>query len=262
MKASLKRIVSSTGFKRSKLYFYVQYMRQIRSLKQNLNHPVHGKLLQELDREGIVIIPDFFSAADCEKLLADVDQVFDSIKAGTFDGEFQYNHEQLIRISQTNDKIPSTNQFYKHPLFDEIAKAYIDPSAHLYRIEAELRDNVNEIQQADTYHFDDWRVRFKFFLYLTDVEIENAPFTYLTRTHKLFKGRRKKDLEYERDGEHGAYGHFHPQEIRELRRHLECKELVCTGKAGTLIIADFRGLHKGTPLKAGRRVLLNATYGI
>ena len=33
-------------------------------------------------------------------------------------------------------------------------------------------------------------------------------------------------------------------------------------EAGTLIFADFRGIHQGTPLKAGKRVLLNNTFGI
>ncbi len=262
MKKVIRNLVEATGFKRSKWYFRIQYARQVKSLKQNLEHPQHGKILKELDREGIVVIPDFFPKEECDRMLAELDGYFNKVKDGTFEGSYQYNHEQLIRISFVDEWAKETHPFFKHPWFDEIAKAYIDPRAFSYRREAELRDNVNEIQQADTYHFDDWRVRFKFFLYLTDVEMENAPFTFLTRTHKMFKGRRKKDIEYERDGENGAYGHFHPQEVRELRRHLECEEIVCTGKAGTLIIADFRGLHKGTPLKAGRRVLLNSTYGI
>ncbi len=262
MKNRIGDWLRKSWFRRTKLYFFIQYQRQIKSLHPNLKADGIVDILSTIDKQGIVVIPDFFSKEECDKMLFDLDEVFASIKACTYKGEFQYNHEQLIRIGSTGEAIPSTNQFYTHPLFDKIAKAYIDPRAYVYRTEAELRDNVNEIQQADTYHFDDWRQRFKFFLYLTDVGPENAPFTYLTRTHKSFKGRHKKDFEFERDGETGAYGHFHPQEVRELRSHLECEELVCTGKAGTLIIADFRGLHKGTPLKAGRRVLLNATYGI
>jgi hypothetical protein len=262
MKELLRKLVNATGFDKSKLYFFIQYNRQIRSLKPDLNHPEHREVLEELDREGIAVIPGFFSKEDCDRILAELDGIYDQVKAGTFGGKFQYNHEKLIRTIETDTVAETTKQFFQHPVLDQIAKAYIDPKAYAYRRESELRDTVNEVQQADTYHFDDWRMRFKFFLYLTDVEQENAPFTYLTRTHKSFKGRRKKDLEYERDGETGAYGHFHPQEVREVRRHLDCAEKVCIAKAGTLIIADFRGLHKGTPLKSGRRVLLNATYGI
>jgi hypothetical protein len=240
MKELLRKLVTATGFKKSKLYFYIQYMLQVKSLKPDLQHPQHRDVLEELEREGIAIVPGFFAKEDCDRILSELDGIYDAIKAGTFGGKYQYNHEKLIRTIETDTVAETTKQFFQHPVLDEIAKAYIDPRAYSYRRESEL----------------------KFFLYLTDVEKENAPFTYLTRTHKQFKGRRKKDLEYERDGETGAYGHFHPQEVRELRRHLECEEKVCIAKAGTLIIADFRGLHKGTPLKAGRRVLLNATYGI
>ena len=196
MKKVIRNLVEATGFKRSKWYFRIQYARQVKSLKQNLEHPQHGKILKELDREGIVVIPDFFPKEECDRMLAELDGYFNKVKDGTFEGSYQYNHEQLIRISFVDEWAKETHPFFKHPWFDEIAKAYIDPRAFSYRREAELRDNVNEIQQADTYHFDDWRVRFKFFLYLTDVEMENAPFTFLTRTHKMFKGRRKKDIEY------------------------------------------------------------------
>ncbi|TNE54222.1 MAG: hypothetical protein EP338_08645 [Bacteroidetes bacterium] len=262
MRAFFQSIIKR--FKRTRLYYEIQRSRQIKSLKQNLDHPnpEYRKILQTVDKDGICIVENFMPKEECDRLIKDLDVAFNQIKEGTFDGMHQYNHEKLIRIGDLNDYVESTNIFFHNPMFDEIAKAYVDPKAYSYRREAELRDNVNEFQQADIPHIDDWRLRFKFFLYLTDVGPENAPFVYYKGTHKDEPWKYRKNFEYERDGQDGAYGHYHPQEMRALSKKIKLEPTVCTGKAGTLIIGDFRGIHNGSPLKAGRRILLNSTYGI
>lgn len=263
MKNFIKKNIEKIGFKKTKLYYLIQRQRQIKSLKPNLSHTKYKDILEELDREGMVIIPNFETPEKCNEYIKDLNKAFDEIKAGNFKGKFQYNEDLLIRIQETDKEVESTKEFFDNPFFDELAKAYIDPRAYSYRREAELRDNTKiNFQQGDIYHFDDWRMRFKYFLYLTDVDENNAPFVYVKRTHKDFYWKRKKNFEYERDGMSGAYGHYHPQEIRALKKIISFDEHICTGKAGTLIIADFRGLHCGTPLKDGRRILLNSTYGI
>lgn len=262
MKSLISKLINALGIKRSRLYYEIQRYRQVKSLRPNLRHPKYVEILGKLDRDGIYILPDFMPKEQCDELLKDLDVAFNEVKNGTFKGPYQYDESKLIRIGDLSEHVLSTRLFFDNPMFDEIAKAYIDPRAYSYRREAELRDNVQTFQQADIPHFDDWRMRFKFFLYLTDVGSENAPFTYYTNTHKDEPWKHKKNFEYERDGEFGAYGHFHPQEMLFLKTNRKIEEIVCTGKAGTLIIADFRGIHRGSTLKSGRRVLLNSTYGI
>lgn len=263
MNILVNKLINKFGFKKSKLYYQIQRFRQINSLKPNLNHPKYKDILKELDTEGIVIIPDFISFDVCQGLVNDIERGFKDVKEGHYKGKFQYDEAKLIRLQDVDQMFESTKVFFENPFFDDLAKAYIDPRAHSYRREAELRDN-NEInfQQGDIYHFDDWRVRFKYFLYLTDVNENNAPFVFVKNTHKNYSWKKKKNFEYESAGDTGSYGHYHPQEIRALKKIIPFEEVVCTGKAGTLIIADFRGLHKGTPLKYDRRILLNSTYGI
>jgi hypothetical protein len=133
-----------------------------------------------------------------------------------------------------------------------------------YRHELEYRYGLSHagIRQTDLYHFDNWRPICKAFLYLTDVTEDNAPFAYLKGTHRLAPWRRRHDLAYDVQGPSGRFGHFFPQEVQDLRQRFGWDELVCTGAAGTLIIADFRGLHRGTPMRSGRRVLLNNTFDL
>lgn len=262
MKSGLSKIADTLGIKKTRLYYEIQRFRQIKSLRPNLRNPKYGEILSKLDHDGIHIIPDFMPKEQCDALIVDLDEAFNAVKNGSYTGPHQYDDSKLIRLGDVSEHVPSTRIFFDNPMFDEIAKAYIDPRAYSYRREAELRDNLKTFQQADIPHFDDWRMRFKFFLYLTDVGPENAPFTYYTNTHKDEAWKHKKNFEYERDGEFGAYGHFHPQEMIALKAKRHVEEIVCTGKAGTLIIADFRGLHRGSMLKSGRRILLNSTYGI
>jgi hypothetical protein len=115
---------------------------------------------------------------------------------------------------------------------------------------------------ADLFHFDNWRPICKAFLYLTDVGEENAPFVYLKGSHQRGRWRHKFEREYDADGPTGRFGHFFPQEMRQLRASHAWAEEVCTAPAGTLILADFRGLHRGTPMVSGRRVLLNNTFDL
>ena len=60
----------------------------------------------------------------------------------------------------------------------------------------------------------------------------------------------------------GRYGLFFPLEWNTIAAKKGFRKVVCTGKAGTLIFGDFRGVHHGQPHEKGRRVLLNNTFGI
>ncbi|OJJ19298.1 hypothetical protein BKI52_21020 [marine bacterium AO1-C] len=102
-------------------------------------------------------------------------------------------------------------------------------------------------EAAQMYHFDLDRIKFlKFFFYLTDVESETGPFCYVKNSH-----------------------HRLPKPIREDRRLTdeEVKQyfpadhiLELTGKKGTIMAVDTRGLHKGKPLLKGERLIFQLEY--
>lgn len=100
---------------------------------------------------------------------------------------------------------------------------------------------------AQLFHFDMNHVRFvKFFFYLTDVGEDNGPHAYLRRSHRR----------------------LHPS-LREDRRFSDAEVFAChdegdllriTGAAGTMFAADTRGLHKGTRLERGDRLVLEFQF--
>ena len=100
---------------------------------------------------------------------------------------------------------------------------------------------------AQLFHFDMNHVRFvKFFFYLTDVGEDNGPHAYLRRSHRRLH-----------------------RSLREDRRFIDAEVFACydegdllriTGAAGTMFAADTRGLHKGTRLLRGDRLVLEFQF--
>lgn len=64
------------------------------------------------------------------------------------------------------------------------------------------------------------------------------------------------EYDYYRYGKSGKFGYFSKEEIISLEDRKILHEKVITGKAGTLILVDTRGLHSDTPLIDGPRVML------
>lgn len=102
-------------------------------------------------------------------------------------------------------------------------------------------------EAAQEYHYDMDRIKFlKIFIYLTDVDTDTGPHCYVKNSHirkpksLLFDGR-KTDSE--------IYLHY---------LQSDCKELC--GKAGTIILADTRGFHKGKPLLKKHRLIFQMEF--
>jgi hypothetical protein len=102
---------------------------------------------------------------------------------------------------------------------------------------------------AQLYHQDKEFTKFlKVFIYLDDVGSENGPHCYVASSHKdeLFRfgipfSTRVDDAEIER-----LYGRDRMHEI--------------TGPAGTTVFGDTSCAHKGEPVRAGHRVILQLEY--
>lgn len=251
--------------KRNRIYYQLQRFRQYRPCKVDYSLTEQHNVLDVLVKDGIIVMNDYLPKETCETIIKELQSTSSQILAGNYTGNYSKGqlHRKAFRIADV-DQISDTAQeyFFNDSMIEEIAKAYVSKDTFSYRKEADYKLEAGHLLQADLPHFDDWRHRFKAFLYLTDVEEGNAPFVYYKGSHEQHKWKYKYHLEYEMNGETGRYGHFFLQEMKSIQEKRKYEELVCTGKAGTLILADFRGIHKGTTLKDGQRVLLNNTFGI
>lgn len=100
---------------------------------------------------------------------------------------------------------------------------------------------------AQRYHFDLDRLRFvKLFFYLTDVGPENGPHCFVEGSHRRLAREIRREGRYDDDVIEAAYS---PAAIKEI-----------CGPAGTMLLVDTSGIHKGKPCLSDKRLLLQFEY--
>lgn len=214
-----------------------------------------------LQRDGVIAIPGFFDRETVARMASEVEPVLEQLRTGTFTGKNRTLREErygVYRLWDIETICPSTRALFDHAGIESLARAYIAPNAHSYQRMGELRPDPKRVSIADHPHIDDWKMRFKSFLYLTDVGPEQAPFTYFLGSHRDAPWRRTVEARYFRTGSNGGY-------LTEAERQTVpqmYEEKVFTAAAGTLILADLRGLHRGTPLISGKRITLVNYFGV
>ena len=118
---------------------------------------------------------------------------------------------------------------------------------------------------SDGYHVDEvFFHKFKAFLYLNDVDEKTAPFEFIEGSHRdrnWLNPYKSKILQYDflkQDKKQGRGNFFSYETVNKIIKNNNFKRNVVTGKAGTLIFFDSKGIHKATtPIKKGRNILAN-----
>jgi hypothetical protein len=153
------------------------------------------------------------------------------------------------RFHHVDREVEGLREFRHDPfILDTIAAA---AGISFHSVMMIFQHNTQTNEHTRYYHVDAFEREFKSFLYLDDVDEGNGPFAYLPGTHKKHLTRiRKQVVGNERDNDTS----FYPEEIG---MGLESETRIC-GSAGTLILANVRGLHRGTPQEErSRSVLVN-----
>jgi len=251
--------------KNNRAFYELQRRRGFRDVRLRPELTKRKDLLEQLADKGVVVVPDYFPRTEVDGMLKAAEETIEKARRAEL-GDAAYSGEEqgfMWRVKDADEMVPETSPFFEDETIASVFRAYVSPRIAEFRHEIDYRFGVGEVGQADLFHFDNWRPLCKAFLYLVDVGEKNAPFAYLTGSHRQAKWRRPHEIAFDVHGRKGRFGHLFPQEVRELRKeHPDWEERVCTGGAGTLILADLRGLHRGTPLQEGRRVLLNNTFDL
>jgi hypothetical protein len=102
---------------------------------------------------------------------------------------------------------------------------------------------------AQLYHFDLDRIKWiKAFVYLSDVGLNNGPHAYVKGSHLNV------------DKKIGRDGRYTDEEVFSIYPRED--EVVFTRPAGTVILEDTLGLHKGVPATEGHRFIFEFEYSI
>jgi hypothetical protein len=111
--------------------------------------------------------------------------------------------------------------------------------------------NQPQINSAQLFHFDMDRFKWiKFFIFLTEVTLDNGPHVFIRKSHRTQGiSRHLLAAGYSRHSDEAILSHYPPEDIKTF--------LV---PAGTIVAEDTRGLHKGTHLVKGDRLMLQLQF--
>ena len=149
---------------------------------------------------------------------------------------------------------PDVQRLMVDPSLVAVAQAYIGANPVLD--EVNMWWTTSSAGKADSaaaqlYHFDMDRICWlKVFVYLTDVSDDNGPHNFVAGSHRtgaippalLNKG-------YARLTDAEVSGAFGAEKMKSF-----------TGPRGTILLEDTRGLHKGTPARAGDRLMFELEF--
>lgn len=228
-----------------------------------------ARVLSDLDRDGIAItsVEEILEDRSIfNDLVADVDAMLEKRSEELADLKSRALSTDEIGEKTFNvELLGSTVEFDPDSVYARFAldDALLDIANAYFRMIVKLRYyNVwytfatdTEPRESQLWHFDrEDKYILKAFVYLRDVEEGGGPFTYVPGTHP--KGSRRDKL---------------PEYFLEknVRRSTDEQMAVAvpkshwvrgTGKKGTIIFADTRGMHKGGEARTSDRLMYTCMY--
>lgn len=165
----------------------------------------------------------------------------------------------LLQINNYNEVVDFKNPFIRlalEPNILSIVNGYLGMFSKFHYYSLAVATPVPEgiiPLKSQRWHrdFED-KILCKMFIYLSDVDQDSGPFMYIRKSNygriwsHVFPPKPAK----------GSY----PDMNEVLQKIPQQEMLECHGKAGTVIFADTRGLHRGGYAKKNKRIMFTAEY--
>ncbi|MEM8943665.1 MAG: phytanoyl-CoA dioxygenase family protein [Planctomycetota bacterium] len=214
----------------------------------------HDAVISNLRRDGFTVLGKLFDATTVARIL-------DSVK-GLKAYDYLVDKDKLFNVDQLPDGV-RTAMFRREDLaeVDEITKIANDPKllsvVQDYLGAAPLLSNIlmwwsypaGSAIGPQHFHRDVDDFRFlKLFVYLTDVDENRGPHVCVKTSHTDSDAGMRELRRYQDDEIFGRYGNDAVTTI--------------VGTAGTALLSDSFGFHKGTPPSTGTRLLLQFQWSL
>jgi hypothetical protein len=221
------------------------------------------RIAQQLSENGVVVATTdqflttegrqaFVRAAELVLNISRSLEIQSIINQGSSDDKKDY----IVRLVAANHEHAAESALLRMALDQkllQIVSSYLGMWPRLHAIGAWLNfPTPDEAKQSQLWHRDpeDFRL-VKAFIYLEDVDSDHGPFCYIPKTHPFG----------ERAAVNPSVGHRKRITDEEMQAAIPAQDwLDCTGPAGTMILADTVGFHRGGKPKVGHRILITFTY--
>ena len=202
------------------------------------------KTYDQLKTDGFVVIPNFIDNIKCHELIKAFESKLNVDKTWK---DVEGSDSRIFGIDRVDS---SFVDLFENASLKSIYKKYIDRFNRFHFVMANKVCFKNDnIGSGGGWHRDVInRRQLKFIMYLNDVDENNGCFQYIKYSHTIPEKWKVNRLISRGQNE----VRYTEEEIDSIiNKGYQCIDL--TGKAGTLIIADTSGIHRGSPLKVGKR---------
>ncbi|MGA4604084.1 phytanoyl-CoA dioxygenase family protein [Pseudoalteromonas maricaloris] len=217
----------------------------------SLLHPLKKvKNQRSLYNDGFLVLENFFSPEQCNELI----QLFDDLEQSC---AITYGSDRRIfgldLVSDIHRDLVGKNK-----KAHEIGTSYIGSDLELVTtLGGKVKRDPDNLGSGGGWHRDSFLSQFKMIVYLTDVDEDNGPFQYVNGSN-LLRGK-LKDASY-RDKGDIRNPRYEDEYVRMLVGKKGFDLTTFTGKAGTAILCDTSGIHRGMPVVNGTRYAVTNYY--
>lgn len=237
----------------SKSALYLSYYRL-----QNLLHqkaPSFDEMLKahqaEVHQKGYVVIEGYLDEALCAQIREEIDQIIEAHPATVWADKEGADH-RIFGAERVSDAIRT--HFYENEFLRQAIEGFYRAPTDFYLSMANrISAREENLGSGGGWHRDSVHSKqFKSIIYLNDVSEQGGPFQYLAGTQdydSIYKTINQAGIGF-------AQNRFSEEEIETIA-HLGDYQLVdLTAPAGSLILTDTFGIHRGRPIEAGTRYAL------
>ncbi|SNS56325.1 Phytanoyl-CoA dioxygenase (PhyH) [Ekhidna lutea] len=205
-------------------------------------------IVAEIETNGYFIIEDFLTKEECRQLANEIDSLLIKFDKSAWKDEYNSDH-RLYAADRKSNKIAG---FFTDERIDAVAKNYMKSDLVGFTLGAKLTAKPENPGSGGGWHRDALKKQIKAIIYLTDVDQDHGPFEYFVGSHKY-------------DNKIGNFimnelKHHTRYTVEEIAGIASENHKVLTGKAGTLILVDTSGIHRGAPIQKGERYALTNYY--
>jgi hypothetical protein len=220
------------------------------------SHPDDANLAT-LVADGILVLPEYHDRNLIRSLHDRLLPTMERVRQGQADPAWNtlvYKEDGIYRLQDLGTTLPEASAVLADAYLASLATDYLGGMIRATRDYVDYKPDLVH-DHTTQLHMDSWQSQVKIFTLLCDVDEARAPLAYWAGSHRDGPWRRRFDHFFWTGDELGVAGMVPAYVLRRLAEEDDrVREIIVTGKAGTVIIADTRGVHRASDLREGYRL--------
>jgi hypothetical protein len=210
--------------------------------------------LEQLYSRGFAVVERYWSAEKCAAAVAEIEHALASDTPCRRWVDERASDHRLYWAERAGGELA---RFSRDTFIRRVRQYYAGVSGgESLLLAARLRHVRDNAGSGGGWHRDSPHTsQFKALMYLSDVTLETGPFEYLDGSHRMWSSLR---LTIEGGTRPNQYRFTDDEVQRLLVAGARCTTF--TGAAGTMLLVDSKGMHRGRPIEKGLRYAATHYY--